>query len=156
MTSRLSWNLVFILYAVTKGQNNDMYLPCTSPHIYIYIFFEALTCCFHQAWFVVPAVDCPPFFSLLEDNLDPLPVILRFRASDRSRGKKSNFARFLGSNSRKNRPILPEFRGKFQGKLRQKEMGKKRPILWLFSRQISLEIDRFCTDQTSVFNVFFF
>ena len=137
-----------------------MYLPCTSPHIYIYIyiyffFFEALTCCFHQAWLVVPAVDCPPFFSLLEDNLDPLPVILRFRASDRSRGKKSNFARFLGSNSRKNRPISPEFRGKFQGKLRQKEMGKKRPILWLFSRQISLEIDRFCTDQTSVFNVFF-
>ena len=69
-------------------------------------------------------------------------------------GKKSNFAGFLGSNSRKNRPISPEFRGKFQGKLRQKAMGKKRPILLLFSRQISPEIDRFCTDQTSVFNVF--
>ena len=26
--------------------------------------------------------------------------------------------------------------------------------LWLFSRQILLEIDRFCADQTSVFNVF--
>ena len=80
--------------------------------------------------------------------------MVKVRASDRSRGKKSNFVGFLGSNSRKNRPISPEFRGKFQGKLRQKAMGKKRPILLLFSRQISLEIDRFCTDQTSVFNVF--
>ena len=80
--------------------------------------------------------------------------MVKVRASDRSRRKKSNFAGFLGSNSRKNRPISPEFRGKFQGKLRQKAMGKKRPILLLFSRQISPEIDRFCTDQTSVFNVF--
>ena len=80
--------------------------------------------------------------------------MVKVRASDRSREKKSNFAGFLGSNSRKNRPISPEFRGKFQGKLRQKAMGKKRPILLLFSRQISPEIDRFCTDQTSVFNVF--
>ena len=80
--------------------------------------------------------------------------MVKVRASDRSRGKKSNFTGFLGSNSRKNRPISPEFRGKFQGKLRQEAMGKKRPILLLFSRQISPEIDRFCTDQTSVFNVF--
>ena len=117
-----------------------MTCTCLVPHliymyIYIYIyffFFEALTCCFHQAWFVVPAVDCPPFFSLLENNLDPLPVILRFRASDRSRGKKSNFARFLGSNSRKNRPISPEFRGKFQSKLRQKEMGKTADFVVIF------------------------
>jgi len=36
-------------------------------------------------------------------------------------------------------------------KLHQKAIGKKRPILWLFSRQILLEIDRFCADQTSIF-----
>ena len=42
----------------------------------------------------------------------------------------------------------------FRGKLHQKAISKKRPILWLFSRQISLESDRFCTDQTSIFNVF--
>ena len=76
------------------------------------------------------------------------------RASDRSQRKKSNFTGFLGTNSWKNRLISPEFHGKFQGKLRQKAIGKKRPILWLFLKQISLEIDRFCTDQTSVFNVF--
>ena len=35
-----------------------------------------------------------------------------------------------------------------------KKSVKKRRILWLFSGQISLEIDRFCADQTSVFNVF--
>ena len=33
------------------------------------------------------------------------------RASDRSRKKKSNFAGFLGTNSRKNRPISREFWG---------------------------------------------
>ena len=70
------------------------------------------------------------------------------RASDRSRRKKSNFPGFLRTNSRKNRPISREFRRKFQGKLRQKAIGKTRPILWLFSRQISQEIDRFCADQT--------
>ena len=76
------------------------------------------------------------------------------RASDRSRKKKSNFVGFLGTNSRKNWPISQEFHGSFQGKLHQKAIDKKRPILWLFSRQISLEIDRFCADQTSLFNVF--
>ena len=75
-------------------------------------------------------------------------------ASDRSRREKSNFAGFLGRNSWKNRPISREFGGKFQGKLRQKAIGKKRPILWLFSWQISQEIHRFRADQTSVFNVF--
>ena len=75
-------------------------------------------------------------------------------ASDRSRKKKSNFAGILGTNSQKNRLISREFRGSFRGKLHQKAIGKKRLILWLFSRQISLEIDRFCTDQTSIFNVF--
>ena len=47
-----------------------------------------------------------------------------------------------------------EFRGSFQGKLHQNAIGKKQPILWLFSRQISLEIDRFWADRTSIFNVF--
>ena len=50
--------------------------------------------------------------------------------------------------------ILWEFRGSFRGKLHQKVISKKRLILWLFSRQSSLEIDRFCADQTSIFNVF--
>ena len=76
------------------------------------------------------------------------------RASDRSQEKKSNFAGFLGTNSQKNWPILREFHGSFRGKLHQKAIGRKQPILWLFSRQISLEIDRFCADQTSIFNVF--
>ena len=34
-----------------------------------------------------------------------------------------------------------------------KQSINKWRILWLFSGQISLEINRFCTDQTSVFNV---
>ena len=33
------------------------------------------------------------------------------RASDRSWKRKSNFAGFLGTNSRKNRPIVREFSG---------------------------------------------
>ena len=54
------------------------------------------------------------------------------RASDRSRKKKSNFVGFLGTNSRKNRPTSRVFRGSFLGKLHQKAIGKKQPILWLF------------------------
>ena len=76
------------------------------------------------------------------------------RASDRLRKKKSNFAEYLGTNSRKNRQISQEFHRSFRSKLHQKAIGKKWPILWLFSRQILLEIDWFCTDQTSVFNVY--
>ena len=76
------------------------------------------------------------------------------RACDRLWKKKSNFAGFLGTNLRKNCPVSQEFRGSFRGKLHQKAIGKKWPILWLFSRQILLEIDWFYTDQTSVFNVF--
>ena len=76
------------------------------------------------------------------------------RASDRSRKKKSNFAGFLGTKSQKNRPISQEFCGNFWRKLGWKAISKKRWILWLFSGQISLEIDRFCADQTSIFNVF--
>ena len=45
------------------------------------------------------------------------PCIVRFymyinRASDISRKKKQNFAGFSGANSRKNRPISRDFRGK--------------------------------------------
>ena len=57
---------------------------------------------------------------------------------------------FLGTKSWKNRLIPREF----SGKLGHKAIGKKRQILLLFSGQVSQEIDRFCTDQTSVFNVF--
>ena len=70
------------------------------------------------------------------------------RAPDRSQTKKSN--NNLGTNSQKYWPISQEFRGK----LHRKAIGKKWPILWLFSRQISLEIDQFWADQTSLFNVF--
>ena len=42
----------------------------------------------------------------------------------------------------------------FSGKLHQKVISKKRPILWLFARQISLEVDHFWADQTSFFNIF--
>ena len=56
--------------------------------------------------------------------------------------------------SRKNRLISREFRSSFRGKLHQKSICKKWPILWLFSGQISLEIDQFCADQTSICNVF--
>ena len=44
------------------------------------------------------------------------------RASDISRKKKQNFAGFSGANSRKNRPISRDFRGKkvkIRGKIRQ-------------------------------------
>ena len=46
------------------------------------------------------------------------------------------------------------FGGIFGANLAGKQSVKKRRILCLFSGQISLEIDRFCADQTSVFNVF--
>ena len=38
--------------------------------------------------------------------------VARSRASDISRKKKQNFAGFSGANSRKNRPISRDFRGK--------------------------------------------
>ena len=80
-------------------------------------------------------------------------VVIRVtdRASDRSQKKKSNFVRFLGTNSWKNRPISLEFSG---ANYTKEPSVKKRRILWLFSGQISLAIDRFCADQTSTFNVF--
>ena len=69
------------------------------------------------------------------------------------RGRKSQISQdFQGQIRRK----IGRFRGSFRGKLHQKAIGKKRPILWLFSRQISLEIDQFCADQTSIFLFFNF
>ena len=47
-----------------------------------------------------------------------------------------------------------DFVGIFRANLAGKHSVKKWRILQLFSGQISLEIDRFCPDQTSVFNVF--
>ena len=57
------------------------------------------------------------------------------RASDMSRKKKSNFAGFLGTNSRKNRPISQEFRGSFQGKLHQKAIVKNGRFCGYFQRK---------------------
>ena len=68
--------------------------------------------------------------------------------------KKSNFAGFLWANSRKNWPILQHFRGNVWGKLRRKSIGKKSRFCGYFLGKILSDIDRFCTDQTSVFNVF--
>ena len=69
-------------------------------------------------------------------------------------GKKSNFAGFLGANSRKNRPILRHFRGNVWAKLRRKSIGKKGRFCGYFWGKILLDVDRLCADQTSVFNVF--
>ena len=69
-------------------------------------------------------------------------------------GKKSYFAGFLGANSRKNRPILQHLHRNVWGKLLQKSSGKKgRSCSYIWGKILS-DIDRFCADQTSVFNVF--
>ena len=81
-------------------------------------------------------------------------ITLVTRASDKSQKKKSNFAGLFVINSRTNQPISREFCRNFWGKLRQKAISRQQPILWLFSGQISLEIDWICADETSVFNVF--
>ena len=60
------------------------------------------------------------------------------------RGKKSNF----GGIFRDKIAVI------FGANLAGKQSVKKRRILWLFSGQILLEIDWFCFDQTSVFDVF--
>ena len=51
-------------------------------------------------------------------------VKILIRASGRSREKKSNFAGFSGTNSRKKRPISQEFRGNFRGQFRRKRLVK--------------------------------
>ena len=63
------------------------------------------------------------------------------------RGKKVNFAGFFGTKS-------VDFAGIFRANLAGKQSVKKWRILWLFSGQISQELDWFYADQTSVFNVF--
>ena len=47
-----------------------------------------------------------------------------FRASDRSRKKKSNFAGFLGTNSLKNRLILQKIVGVFGANFTKKQSVK--------------------------------
>ena len=76
------------------------------------------------------------------------------RASDRLREKKVKFRGIFRDKIAENRPISRNFAGIFRTNLVGKQSVKKRRILWLFSGKTSLEIDRFCVDQTSVFNVF--
>ena len=114
-------------------------LACSSVFSYLIGFFSCNTITFQIyfwrsrfSWFDYWPTPHWYFCGVKEAihaRLHPNNIISR--ASDRSQKKKSNFARFLGTNSLKNRPIL-----------------------WLFSRQISLGINRLCADQTSVFNVF--
>ena len=72
------------------------------------------------------------------------------RASDRSQKK----VKFRGVFRDKFAEESANFAGIFGANFAEKQSVKKRQILWLFSRQISLEIDWFCTDQTSFFNIF--
>ena len=62
------------------------------------------------------------------------------RASGRSREKKSNFAGFSGTNSRKK---TADFEAGF---------AEERPISRELPEQISLESDWFCADLRKVFN----
>ena len=96
--------------------------------------------------------------------------------------KKQNFAGFSGANSRKNRPIsrdfrgrkvkirrkigwfhgilaeksqiLKDFRGNFRGKLCQETISKKQPISLDFVWQISLKSINFASIWPALFNVF--
>ena len=67
------------------------------------------------------------------------------------RGKKVKFCRIFGDKIAEK---SVDFAGIFRANLAGKQSVKKWRILWLFSGQIWQEIDRFCADQTSVFNVF--
>ena len=69
-------------------------------------------------------------------------------------GKKSNFAGFLGANSQKNQLILRHFHGNIWAKLRRKSVGKKGRFCGYFWGKILSDVDRLCTNQTSVFNIF--
>ena len=81
-------------------------------------------------------------------------MILRFRASDRSRKKVKFCGIFRDKIAKKISQFCGNFMGIFGGNLARKQLVKKWRIFWLFLGQNSLKIDRFCTDQTSVFNVF--
>ena len=85
--------------------------------------------------FFKPTKELIHFFLLLYLKLNPFSnrsnILIHFihyrylqRASNRSQKKKPNFTGFLGTNSRKNRLILREFRRSFRGKLHQKAICK--------------------------------
>ena len=63
-----------------------------------------------------------------------------------SRKKKSQRDKFVEKSA--------DFMRIFAANFAEKQSEKKRPLLWEFPAQILLEIDQFCADQTSVFNVF--
>ena len=74
----------------------------------------------------------------------PSPTLLRYiRASDR-----------LQKKSRISRDLQGQICGNFRGKLRRKAICKKTVDFVIIFGQISLEINHFCADQTSVFNIF--
>ena len=89
------------------------------------------------------------YFKIKAETFRPCP---HYRASGRLRKKKSNFAGFSETNSRKKRPISREFRGNFRGQFRWKTIGKERPISWELPGQILLESDWFCADLRKTFN----
>ena len=64
------------------------------------------------------------------------------------RGKKVKFRRIFRDKIAEK---SADFTGIFGANLAGKQSVKKQRILWLFSGQISLEIDRFCADKTSIF-----
>ena len=73
--------------------------------------------------------------------------LLLNRASDRSQKKKVKFRGIFGDKIAEK---IDRFRGNFVGifgaNLAGKQSVKNRWILWLFSGQISLDIDWFCAD----------
>ena len=69
--------------------------------------------CFSYMYFVKFACRRPFSSNILPLNFQNLFVLChKVRASDISRKKKQNFGGFSGPNSRKNRPISRDFRGK--------------------------------------------
>ena len=68
-----------------------------------------------------------------------MAVATKTRASDISRKKKQNFAGFSGANSRKNRPISGDFRGR-KVKIRRK-IGLFRGIL-VFGRCLLVAVTK--------------
>ena len=73
------------------------------------------------------------------------------RASDRSRKKKSNFTGFLGTKLWKNQLISREFLG---ANFTKKQLVKNGQFSGYFQGKFHLKLIGFCTDQTSLFNVF--
>ena len=152
---------------MNQPQNHKLIkvLACGSVFSYLIGFLSCNTITFQKyfwrsrfSWFDCKSVDRHPHWyfcgvkEAIRVRLHPNNIISR--ASDRSRKKKSNFAGFLGINSRKNQLISRQFCGSFRVKLHQKAIDKKWSILQLFLRQISLGINRLCADQTSIFNIF--